>query len=87
MGTRSSTRAVAAKEKAYAHACLTKDKPKAIDRPLQYSAGIRLSFGMCKNILVYKIFDYWYCVKEVKRDIKKVRLGIVLNRTTIIIKF
>lgn len=50
MGTRSSIRAIAAKENAYTRACLMRDKPKAIDRLLQYSAGIRLLLEM------YKVF-------------------------------
>lgn len=80
MGTRSST---AGKENAR---CLTRDKPKAIDRPLQYSAQEFVSLlKVCKIIPVYKVFDYWCRVKKVKRDIKSVRLGIVLNRTIIII--
>lgn len=72
MGTRSSTRATAAKEKAYAYVCLTRDKPKVkiIDRPLHYSAGIRLSFGNVQNILIYLIIGVaWKRLKEILKKL------------------
>lgn len=58
-------------------------------KQLTVRSNIQLEFvsllKVCKISHMYKVFNYWCRVKEVKRDVKSVRLGIVFNRTIIII--